>query len=128
MRFPFLKEAIKNLFRKPCTETLNNREVKNYRGKIQFDNEKCIGCGICIRVCSPKAIEKNIIKIDDTTEEISMNFDLGSCTFCGMCSDFCPKNAIILTNDFNMVTEKNEDIIVSGKFKKIVPKKFINKK
>lgn len=127
MKVPFLKEAIKNLFRKPCTYAVINK-VENYRGKIEFDSSKCIGCGLCIRVCAPSSINKEVKKIDDTTQEITMTFDLGSCTFCGMCSEFCAKKAITLTNEFNMISEGEDRLLVKGSFKKTIPKKVVPKK
>ena len=60
MMFPFLKKAITNAFTKPSTEAFPCPEgegLGNYRGRIAFDGEKCIDCGMCIKVCSPAAIE-----------------------------------------------------------------------
>ncbi|MGL4571217.1 MAG: 4Fe-4S binding protein [Clostridium sp.] len=123
-KVPFLKEAMKNLFRKPVTET--SYEVKEgYRGKIVFDSDKCIGCGLCTRVCAPCAIEKEVLKIDSETQKITLTFDLTSCTFCGMCSDFCTKKAITLSRDYNMIVGDGEGFIVSGSFNKTLPKKKV---
>ena len=125
MKVPFLKEAFKNLFKSHNTkkdEDTNENPV-GYRGKREFDSEKCIGCGLCTRVCSPCAITKTTRRIDDETQEITLLFDLASCTFCGTCSDFCAKNAITLTRDSDIVTSDKTELIVKGSFIKTIPKK-----
>lgn len=122
---PYLKEALKNLFKKPITEKFPKAPVQtpiNYRGKISYDPSGCIGCGICMKVCAGNAITKTIKAIDGG-QEITLEFDLGSCTFCGMCKDFCPKKVIELTGDSQMVVTNKEDLKISGSFIKKSPPK-----
>ena len=62
-KIPFLTEGIKNLFKKPITEEGSIEELKsadNYRGRLSFNEDACIGCGLCIRVCAGNAITKSI--------------------------------------------------------------------
>lgn len=122
---PYIKEAIKNLFLKPVTSKFPKTPVDtapNYRGRIEFNSDVCIGCGLCIKVCSPSAITKTVKQVEEG-QEITMEFNLGSCTFCGMCSDFCAKKAISLTgNSQIVVTDKNE-LVVRGSFIKKLPQK-----
>lgn len=125
MKFPFIKEAVSSLFKKPSTELypfVKKEAPAGYRGKIVFDPEKCIACGMCIRVCAPGAITKTSEKVEDG-ERVTMEFFLGRCTFCQMCADFCPKKAIELTNEYSMVTGNKEDLKVSGTFIKKLPLK-----
>ncbi len=116
MMFPFLKKAITNAFTKPSTEAFPCPEgegLGNYRGRIAFDGEKCIDCGMCIKVCSPAAIELER-EADDGGEHIWRTFDLTSCTFCATCVDFCEEGAIQMTKDYHMVGTKHEDLLVKG--------------
>ncbi len=118
--FPFLKEAILNLFSKPSTVNYPAVPVEaapKYRGRIVYDAEKCINCGMCIKVCSPMAITRTNEEVEGG-ENITYEFDLTSCTFCGMCQDFCTTNAIELTGDYHMVATDPADLISRGtKFK-----------
>ena len=118
MKFPFLKEAAKNLLSKPSTVQYPNKVTESpakpgYRGRISYDPEKCRNCGMCIKVCSPSAITRTV---EETPEgkKITYEFDLTSCTFCATCEDFCDAGAIHLTEDYHMVAEDAKDLIVRG--------------
>lgn len=125
-KFPYAKDALRNLFKKPTTEEypkVPSQAPQNYRGKLKFNENACIGCGMCIRVCSPGAITKTIKKLSESEQQITMKFDLLSCTFCKMCADFCPKKAITLTEDYKMAVTSKEDLVVGGSFIKKLPPK-----
>ena len=59
--------------------------IKNV-AKIEINQEKCMGCGICVNVC-PHAV----ISIDEGKAFLS-NKD--RCIECGACDNNCPVNAI----------------------------------
>lgn len=118
MKFPFIKEATKNLFSKPSTVQYPNKVTEspakpNYRGRIAYDAEKCVNCGSCIKVCCPGAITK---EIEETSEgkKITYSIDLTSCTFCGTCADFCNEGALRMTEDYHMVATDVKNLIVTG--------------
>ncbi|MFA9397799.1 MAG: 4Fe-4S dicluster domain-containing protein [Clostridiaceae bacterium] len=81
-----------------------------------------MGCGICIRVCSPAAIEKTVEKTEEG-QKVTMKFNMGSCTFCQFCADFCPKKAITLSTEYSMVTTDKNSLIFEGSFIKKLPPK-----
>lgn len=121
---PFIKIAITNLFKKPSTEAFPAAPAPakpKYRGRIAYDGDKCVNCGMCVKVCSPGAITRTPVKTD-VGEDITYEFDLTSCTFCGMCQDFCDEGAIDLTDDYLMVATDPEDLVTRGVCHKIMPK------
>ena len=125
MMFPFAKKALSNLFSKPSTVPYPEVEAPAktaYRGRIAYDPEKCVNCGMCIKVCSPGAIERTAVPDPEAGgEHITYTFDLTSCTFCGSCQDFCSTKAIVMTEDYHMVAEDARDLRVEGtRFKKDV--------
>jgi len=73
----------------------------NFRGKIEYDEKKCIRCKLCTRVCPAKALEyvekENIIK-----------YHLFRCAFCGQCVDVCPTGALKLTKEFLLAGYKKD--------------------
>ena len=116
MDFPFVKEAISKLFSKPSCNmypVVNTEAPVGYRGRIAYDPEKCLGCGMCERVCAGGAITRVIEPVEEG-DKITLTFNLGSCTFCRCCADFCSTKAITLTQDYHMVATKEEDLIVTG--------------
>lgn len=131
MGFPFIKEAVLSLFKKPSTEKfpLEPRSAPDhYRGRIVYDPEKCINCGMCVKVCAPAAITRTVEKLEEG-DKITYEFYMGSCTFCQMCADFCPKKAIELTKDYEMIGQSKEDFMVRGTFiKKLLQKPVVSTK
>ena len=127
MDFPFIKEAITQLFSKPSCNMYPFVPVEaapRYRGRIVYHADRCIACGMCERVCAGGAISRTIEKLpDDQGEKITLSFDLGSCTFCSHCADFCSRDAIEFTQDYHMIGVKDEDLVVSGSFVKAPRKK-----
>ena len=120
MKFAFIPELFRQMFSRPFTnlfpvkyapasvretlEKVKRGEIKinppveipdkeTFRGKIQYDSEKCIGCGLCARVCPAKAIELR-------KEEKKIRIYVGRCIFCGQCIDACSEDALSQGEEF----------------------------
>ena len=50
-----------------------------------LDPAKCVGCGVCVKMCPPKSL-----KLVDSRPA----FDLPHCIRCFCCQEHCPKGAI----------------------------------
>ena len=79
----------------------------DFRGKILYDREACIGCQMCIKVCPSQTIEF-------IPEGRKVKFYMSRCTFCALCTEICPKDCIRMSDTFIMATlDKNsKDMIV----------------
>ncbi len=116
MMLPFLKKAVYNAFTKPSTEAFPCPEAEGlgeYRGRIAFNQDSCVDCGMCIKVCAPMAITRTEEKVEGG-KNVTRTFDLTSCTFCGTCADFCEEGSIKMTTDYHMVATDPKDLLVSG--------------
>ena len=79
---------------------------KGFRGKIQYDKEKCIGCKLCINVCPSGAIEFK-------PEEKKIRIYLARCTFCSQCNDICPVHCLSMSNEFLLAdTDKYSNALI----------------
>jgi len=113
MRYPKLrelKEAIKALIKGPYTSKFPYQPHKPYekfRGKPEFHQEECMGCGACFQVCPSRAIE---MQDKGNKRILTVHWDL--CIFCGQCQANCPtEKGIMLSREFDLATtEKREDL------------------
>ena len=113
MRYPKLrelKEAIKALIEGPYTSKFPyepHKPYERFRGKPEFHEEDCMGCGACFQVCPAKAIE-----MQDKGNKRILTLNLDMCIFCGQCQANCPtEKGIILSSEFDLATTgKREDL------------------
>lgn len=73
----------------------------SFRGAIEINTEKCVGCGACTRICPPKAL--TLISEGETQ---ILRYFVGRCIFCGMCADTCPEKAIKITKEFELASDQ----------------------
>lgn len=78
-----------------------------FRGKVEVDIEKCIGCGGCANVCPA-----GVIRIKDEGEKRIMEYDLYNCIYCGRCAEVCPENAIVNSKEYQISTNKKEELFI----------------
>lgn len=96
-----LRQVLGSIFKKPATSLYPFRKSAmpdNFRGKIVFHAEKCIGCKLCMRDCPANAI--TITKVGE--KQFDCTFDLGKCIYCAQCVDSCMKKALEATKEFEL--------------------------
>ncbi len=132
MRFSMLPKVFAQMFKKPWTNKFPAKYIppsttkffedvgagkakiipavetpEGFRGKIQYDKEKCTGCKLCLRVCPSGAIEFK-------EKEKKIKIYLARCTFCSQCNDVCPSNCLSMGNEFLLADADiySKDLIV----------------
>jgi NADH-quinone oxidoreductase subunit I len=75
--------------------------------------ERCVACGLCARVCPALAIEVQASETEDPKERYPIRFEINMlrCIFCGFCEEACPEEAIVMSDEYELVFLKTEDAI-----------------
>ena len=80
-----------------------------FRGKPEYDYDKCIGCTACGVACPSNAIN---VKLNKNRDKLVWEFDCARCIFCGRCDEVCPTNAVMLSKEFEMAVRLNKDSLI----------------
>lgn len=106
----------------------------SYRGRpvlVQEDDgsERCVACGLCSRVCPALAIEVQAGETERDKERYPVKFEINMvrCIFCGFCEEVCPEEAIIMSDEYELVFSSQDEAIF-GKDKLLVPKEKLKKR
>jgi NADH-quinone oxidoreductase subunit I len=74
---------------------------------LESGNERCIGCGLCEKICVAKCIRIET-KMDENGRKIPVEYTInfGRCIFCGYCAEVCPELAIVHSGDYENASEQ----------------------
>ena len=75
--------------------------------------ERCVACGLCARVCPALAIEVQGAETDLDKERYPIKFEINMlrCIFCGFCEEACPEEAIVMSDEYELVFSNPEDAV-----------------
>jgi len=111
-----LGEALRALIKGPYTTKYPFKPPhisKNFRGKPEFNEKGCIGCGACTFVCPPSALSF-ADEIIDGEPKRRIQLDFATCIFCGQCELNCiTKDGIHLTNEFDLASFDRSELVES---------------
>ena len=73
------------------------------RGVIALKEENCTACMLCPTVCPADCIHIEAgERADKEKFPVKFEIDILRCCFCGFCEEACPKDAIKLSNIYEM--------------------------
>ena len=106
----------------------------SFRGRpvlVQEDDgsERCVACSLCSRVCPALAIEVQAGETEREKERYPALFEINMvrCIFCGFCEEVCPEEAIVMSDEYELVFSSQEEAIY-GKDKLLMPKSKLKKR
>jgi len=119
MKIPgkMLGELFRNVTKPPATIQYPFVKITapdDFRGRIVFISENCIGCKICVRDCPANALVINKPGEEKIFEAV---FDLDVCIYCAQCVLSCPKDALATSTDFELaqISRKSLKLVYPAK-------------
>ncbi len=111
-----LKQVFRPKFTRQYPEERWNPPA-SFRGRpvlVEEDGvERCVACGLCARVCPALAIEVQASETELPKERYPVKFEINMlrCIFCGFCEEACPEEAIIMSDEYELVFRNTEDAV-----------------
>ena len=124
--------VLKNMFKRGGSNTLRYPMEKfvmppRYRGVhklmrlLESGSERCIGCGLCEKICVANCIAmETSLGADGRKKVDNYSINLGRCVYCGLCADVCPEIAIVHGCEYELASEQRayygfkEDLLIRG--------------
>ena len=89
------------------------RAVHKILGLLESGENRCIGCGLCEKICVANCIRIDT-KIDENSrkEVLEYSINLGRCIFCGYCAEVCPELAIVHGPRYENASEQRAHFVL----------------
>ena len=102
-----LRQAVRALVSPPFTTRFPKepfQPTQSFRGRPQFNEAGCIGCGACAEVCPPKCIDV-IDDLKSPSPKRRLVQHLDTCIWCGQCERYCPTHkGIRMSHEYDCVS------------------------
>ena len=89
------------------------RAVHKLLALLDSGSNRCIGCGLCEKICIANCIRMDT-KVDENSRKEVMEYtiNLGRCIFCGYCAEVCPELAIVHGDRYENASEQREHFVL----------------
>lgn len=90
------------------------RAVHNIQRLLGSGESRCIGCGLCEKICI-----SNCIRIDTQIDKnsrkniLEYSINLGRCIYCGFCAEVCPELAIVHGQRYENASEQRAHFVLN---------------
>jgi len=88
------------------------RAVHKMLRLFESGTERCIGCGLCEKICISDCIRMDTRFDENSRKEVTeYSINLGRCIFCGYCAEVCPELAIVHGGRYENASEQRAHFI-----------------
>lgn len=88
------------------------RAVHKMLRLFESGTERCIGCGLCEKICISDCIRMDTRYDENARKEVSeYSINLGRCIFCGYCAEVCPELAIVHGGRYENASEQRAHFV-----------------
>lgn len=89
------------------------RAVHELLRLLESGNERCIGCGLCEKICISKCIRMDTFQDENGRKAVKeYTINLGRCIFCGYCAEVCPELAIVHGPRYENASEQRAHFVM----------------
>jgi len=97
IRYPFEKIPISRRY----------RAIHEMKRLLESGHYRCIGCGLCEKICISNCITMETRYDENQRKEVSeYSINFGRCIFCGYCAEVCPELAITHGGRYETASEQ----------------------
>ncbi|NLM99321.1 MAG: NADH-quinone oxidoreductase subunit NuoI [Campylobacteraceae bacterium] len=83
------------------------RAIRKLLRLLESGNERCIGCGLCEKICVANCIRIDTSLGEDGRKKVSeYSINFGRCIYCGFCAEVCPELAIVHGGEYENASEQ----------------------
>jgi len=83
------------------------RAIHDMLRLLESGHYRCIGCGLCEKICISNCITMDTRYDENHRKEVSeYTINFGRCIFCGYCAEVCPELAIVHGGRYETASEQ----------------------
>ena len=90
------------------------RAIHELKRLLESGNERCIGCGLCEKICISHCIRMDTGVEDGRKIVTEYTINLGRCIFCGYCAEVCPELAIVHGGRYENTSEQRAHFVLKN--------------